>query len=409
MTGGRTAARWPRIVVTGVGAVTSIGSGREGFGSALLAGRCGTGPVELFETEGLGSACGGEIRDFDAAAHLRRIDPARTGRAAALAVAATWQALDDARLAPADLPDRLGILIGTTMGETQVEDRMLRAWAKGGVEAVERQDVLQAPAARLAGSVADDLDREAICSVIPTACAAGNYALGLACDDLRAGRLDLALAGGADALSRAAFLGFGRMLALAPDRCRPFDLDRKGILVGEGAGMLVLETLDHAQARGAPVLAELRGWGMSCDASHTTIPAADGVASVIERALGDAAVDAADVDLVCAHGTGTRMNDKTEYEGLRRVFGEHADHVPVTSIKSMLGHTMGAASALEAIACVLAIQGDAIPPTIHFETPDPECPVACVANEALYRPVRIALNNAFAFGGNNAATVFANP
>jgi 3-oxoacyl-[acyl-carrier-protein] synthase II len=292
------------------------------------------------------------------------------------------------------------------MGECQVVEAAVREQARHGSPQFSARDIRKAPENVLALNIARELALEARCLVFPNACAAGNYAIGCGFDQIQLGEADIVLAGGCDAFSMVALTGFGRMLALTPDRCRPFDKNRQGIIVGEGAAILLLESLSHARRRGARVLAEVLGYGLSCDASHMTIPHLPGVVAVMRKALRQSQVETGDVSIVSAHGTGTRINDKTECEAVRQLFGSHEDTMPVFSIKSMLGHTMGAASAFEAVACVLAIAEGKIPPTINFETPDEECPVDCVPNRHRESRVRVALNNSFAFGGNNAATVF---
>ncbi len=243
-------------------------------------------------------------------------------------------------------------------------------------------------------------------TTIPTACAAGNYAICHATDLLRTGRVDVMVAGGVDPFSRIAFTGFNRIFAVAPELCQPFDKNRKGTLIGEGAGILVLERLDDALARGATIYAEVLGFGLSCDAHHMTIPEPEGIERVMRTAMADAEISTADVNYISAHGTGTHANDKAEARAIRRVFGSHTDSLPVSSIKSMLGHTMGAASALEAISCVLAVKQGHVPPTTNFQTRDPECDIDSIPNESRIRRVQIALNNSFAFGGNNACVAF---
>jgi 3-oxoacyl-[acyl-carrier-protein] synthase II len=395
-----------RVVVTGVGAVSAIGVGRAAFWEALLAGRSGVGPVRAFDPAPYPVGIAAEIPGFEPAAWLSPVHRRAFGRTSGLAVAATRLALADAGLD--GVPDgETAIIVGTTMGECQLQETIATTWAHAGLDRLDGAVVRAAPDSVVAVNVARALAVEADAWVVPTACAAGNYAIGFGYDRVRSGECQVALVGGADAFSRIAFTGFGRMLSLAPDRCRPFDRDRQGIVIGEGAGILVLESLARARARGAPVLAELRGYALSCDAHHMTIPALDGVTAVMAQAMAASGVAPESVSYVSAHGTGTRVNDRTECEAIRRVFGPRAGRLPVSSIKSMLGHAMGAASALEAIACVLAVHEGRIPPTINFETPDPECPVDCVANVARELPVEVALNNAFAFGGNNAATVFA--
>ena len=196
---------------------------------------------------------------------------------------------------------------------------------------------------------------------------------------------------------------------MAPEKCQPFDKNRKGMMVGEGAGMFVIESLQRAQARNAPIYAEILGYGLSCDAKHMTLPSVEGLGSVMKKAVQETGIKQEDIDYISAHGTGTKTNDSTEAQAINRVFPKEKKKIPTSSIKSMLGHTMGAASAIEAITCVLAIQNSIIPPTINFEEPDEECDIDCVPNKARQQKVKIALNNSFAFGGNNACLVLRQP
>jgi 3-oxoacyl-[acyl-carrier-protein] synthase II len=260
----------------------------------------------------------------------------------------------------------------------------------------------------IAGHVASELGFEGPNMMIPAACAAGSYAIANALDVLRAGDADVMLAGGADCFSRITYTGFARLGAIAPERCQPFDKNRKGMIPGEGAAVLVLETAERAAARGARVWAEVAGYGLTCDAHHMTgaHPEGDGAARAMERALASAGLGPDDVDYVSAHGTGTPTNDRLEAAAVERVFGGRRRPVPVSSIKSMLGHTMGAASAIEAAACALAVADDVVPPTINFEQADPDCRLDCVPNEARALPVEVAMNNAYAFGGHNASVLF---
>lgn len=239
--------------------------------------------------------------------------------------------------------------------------------------------------------------------LIPNACAAGNYALGYGFDLIRKGEIDFAIVGGADSLSRVAFQGFQRLYAMSPDICSPFDKDRHGMLLGEGAGILILESLEKALSRKAPIYAKVLEYGLSCDAFNMTIPNRVGIKKSMTKAIKNANISIDDIDYISAHGTGTIQNDKEESGAIKEIFGEK--QVPVSSIKSMLGHCMGAASALESIACCLALKEDIIPPTINFKTPDPECDIDCVPNSARKIKVQTALNNGFAFGGNNCCVV----
>jgi len=257
----------------------------------------------------------------------------------------------------------------------------------------------------IAAHVARELGFAGINTMIPAACAAGNYALAHAVDVLRAGRAELMLAGGADAFSRITYAGFARLGAIAPERCQPFDRRRQGMIPGEGAAVLVLEPFDAARRRGARIYAEVAGYGLSCDAHHMTAahPEGDGAVRAMSRALADAGLAPEQVSYISAHGTGTPTNDRLEAIAVGRVFGAGM-RVPISSIKSMLGHTMGAASAIEAAVCALAVATDEIPPTMGLE--DPENDFDYVPNEARRLRVEVAMNNAYAFGGNNASTIF---
>jgi 3-oxoacyl-[acyl-carrier-protein] synthase II len=288
------------------------------------------------------------------------------------------------------------------MGESQVLERLNDAWINKGVDAIDPDLICKYPANVLSINVTKELGLNGPSFVIPTACAAGNYAIGYAQDLIKKGVVDIMLAGGTDAFSRIAFIGFNRLLAIAPKICQPFDKNRKGMMVGEGAGMLVLETLEDALKRKADIYAEVLGYGLSCDAHHMTAPYGPGIAKAIEKTLKESGLSSSDIDYINAHGTGTPANDKEECLAIKEVFGQHYKKILVSSIKSMLGHTMGAASAIEAIACCLTVKNDIIPPTVNYQTPDPECDIDCVPNTSRKIRVNIALNNASAFGGNNA-------
>jgi 3-oxoacyl-[acyl-carrier-protein] synthase II len=401
-----------RVVVTGIGAVSPVGTGREAFWDALLAGKSGIGPVTSFDPSRFKVRLGAEVRDFDPTPWCRRLDPAESGRAAQMAVAAARLALTDAGLEPGDVDgEHAGVAMGTTSGEPLEVERFDDELLAGGSAAVGPQLATRYPCHRIPAVVAAELGFAGVNVMLPNACAAGNYAVAFARDALAAGRAELMLAGGADAFSRITYTGFARLGAIAPDRCAPFDRERKGMVPGEGAGVLVLETLDGARARGARIYAEVVGYGLSCDAHHMTAshPEGDGPARAMLQALADAGLAPGDVDYVSAHGTGTPTNDRLETLAVRRAFGPAAGRLAMSSVKSMLGHTMGAASALEAAVCCLAIAEGAVPPTVNYQTPDPECDIDCVPNQARRMTVRVAMNNAYAFGGANASVVFAAP
>ncbi|HEX9941221.1 MAG TPA: beta-ketoacyl-[acyl-carrier-protein] synthase family protein [Thermoanaerobaculia bacterium] len=396
----------PRIAVTGLGLVTPIGAGREEVWQGLLAGRSGFTPVESFDTRAFSVHLGAEVRGFRPEPHVRRLDPAALGRASQLAIAAARMALEDAGVEPSAVaPERAGVAMGTTSGEPLEVERFDDRFLAGELDRVGPEFISLYPCHMIAAHVARELGFAGPNAMIPTACAAGNYAIAHAMDVLRAGRADMMLAGGADAFSRITYTGFFRLGAIAPERCQPFDRNRKGMIPGEGAAVLVLEPLERARARGARVYAELAGYGLSCDAHHMTAahPEGDGAARAMERALADAGASPEDVSYISAHGTGTPTNDRLETLAVKRVFGEAARRTPMSSIKSMIGHTMGAASAIEAAVCALAVAEDRIPPTMNLE--EPEDDLDYVPNVARDTRVLLAMNNAYAFGGNNASVI----
>lgn len=402
----------PRIVVTGLGVVTSLGSDAEQLWSSLLEGRSGISEVESFDTSAYRVHRGGEVRDFQPEWHLRRQDPKKLGRASQMAVAAALAAVADAGLASGSShdpdPERVGVVMGTTSGEPREVERFNDLMVAEELDALGPEFARQYPNHVIAGHVAAELEFCGPNAMIPTACAAGNYAVAYAFDALRAGRADAMLAGGADAFSRITYTGFARLGAIAPERCQPFDRNRQGMIPGEGAAVLVLEPEERARRRGATIYAEVAGYGLSCDAHHMTgaHPEGAGAVRAMEEALATSGIAAEQIDYVSAHGTGTAINDKLETLALLRVFGERARQVPVSSIKSMLGHTMGAASAIEAAVCSLAIRDGRIPPTANFEQADPECDLDVVPNTGREQRVTVAMSNAYAFGGNNASVLF---
>jgi 3-oxoacyl-[acyl-carrier-protein] synthase II len=394
-----------RVVVTGLGPITSIGIRTMGFLEGLLAGRSGAKPITGFDVTGYEHEIGCEVSDFDPTDWLQNVDPDELGRASQFSASAARMAVEDAGLALGLLREHHSLVaVGTTDGESRDLDHLVELDVKHGPEQMEARIASRVPASRLALAPARELglsDVEVI--TIPTACAAGNYAVGYGYDTVRRGEAKFALCGGADAVCRKTFTGFYRLGTIAPDRCQPFDLNRKGILVGEGAGFLLLESLATARARGARIYAEILGYGLNCDADHQVAPNESSIARCMQLALDHAGVAPERVDLISAHGTGTKANDVTEVRAIRSVYG---DQPPRTiGIKSMIGHTMGAASALGSIACALAITEGFVPPTINHVETDPDCNVDCVPNEAIKADVRIAQNNGLAFGGNNAVVL----
>jgi 3-oxoacyl-[acyl-carrier-protein] synthase II len=394
-------------VITGLGVVSSIGVGVDAFAEGLRRGACAVTPIRAFDTAGYPYAHAAEVQQLGELEESYRELVPRLGRSSAFATLASREAVADAGLDATTLQRAgAGVVLGTTNGESQAFDAIARVCLEGGAAGVPPQAWSTVPAHRIACSVAEDLELEGEALVMATACAAGNYAIGHAADIIQGGAADVMLCGGAESVCRKTYSGFFRLGAIAPDVCRPFDGGRRGIVLGEGAAVLVLESLDHARARRAPIYAEVLGYGSNCDADHMVAPNRDSIADCIRIAHRRAGVTPDQVDYVCAHGTGTRANDPAETGAVRAVFGDRTP--PMSSIKSMLGHTLGAASAMGAIACVLGMRDGFLPPTVNFERPDPQCPIDCVPNHARPACIGIAENHGLAFGGNNAILILRN-
>jgi len=388
-----------RVAVTGLGVVSSIGTGVAEYAAGLRAGRDGSRPISVFDTDGFAHSVGCEVVGFEPTDWVRRQPVEDLGRAAQFSVAAARMAVADAGLTD---PGRAMVCIGTTDGGGDAGERIAENVVRD--KEIPAELPRRVPAVTLPVAVARELELSDVdISTIATACAAGNYAIGNGFDAIAAGDVDVALCGGADAMCRMTFTGFYRLGAVDPERCRPFDVHRQGILTGEGAGVLVLEPLERAVARGARIYAEVLGYGLNCDAGHPVAPNRDSVAACMRLAHSDAGVTPDQVDLIAAHGTGTKANDATECGAIHDVF---ATPPRTVSVKSMLGHTMGAASALSAIACALALKESFIPPTINHVETDPACAVDCVPNRSVEADLRVVQNNALAFGGNNSVVLF---
>jgi len=393
-----------RIVVTGLGVVTSIGIGKTKFWNSLIRGKSGISKVESFDTKGHATHVGGEIKDFKPEKLINKKRIKLMGRASQLAVAASRLAVRDSKLEEVfKSRKKVCVCIGTTMGEIQLMENMNRFWIRDGYKSVDKFSAYQSPVNSISANVAIEFGLRGRNRMFTTACASGNYAIGYGYDLLQSGDADLALVGGADTFSWISFTGFNKVGATAPKKCQPFDKNRKGMIPGEGSGILILESFESAMKRNAPIYAEILGYGLSCDAYHITQPTDDGVGRCMKNALDETGIKPEDVDYISAHGTGTPHNDKVEAAAINIVFKENK--VAVSSIKSMLGHTMGAASAIGTISCCLGIKNNIIPPTINYRTPDPECKIDCVPNKARKQNVDVAINNGFAFGGNNASMI----
>ncbi|MBI5241207.1 MAG: hypothetical protein HY926_12110 [Elusimicrobia bacterium] len=388
----------PRVAVTGLGVLSCAGRGKDAFWESLLARRAGISAIACFSTEGLRSRLGGEIKD------------AQVRSAKAYARQTLLQALADAGLDAARVaPERAGIALGTTQGEWLPIEAALDRRARGGGAAALQKEAFPEFPGSIPAAVARELGWRGPCIALTTACAAGNFALAYAYERIVQGQAELMAAGGVDVLSQTNYAGFSRLLALAPELCAPFSKGRKGMLPAEGCAVLILEELAAARRRGARVYAELLGCGMSSDAHHVTAPDAGGVARALEDCLRQSGLEPGEVDYINAHGTGTPVNDKTETAAIKKVFGPRAAAIPVSSIKALLGHAMGAASALEAAACCLALETGVLPPTANFTPGDPDCDLDYVPEGPRRTSPRVVLNNGFAFGGSNAVLALAKP
>lgn len=393
-----------RVVITGLGVISSIGIGWEEFWDSLLKGKSGISPVSSFDTTNHFTHNGGEVKNFKPEEFIQKNKLNSLSRASQLALAAAKLAIEDANITIDEISNvRAGTCIGTTVGPIHVIEDVNNKLIKK--EDIEENMMCQLPTHSTPAIIAKELNLNSPNFMFSTACAAGNYAIGYSYDLICLNRADILLAGAIEPFSRISFTGFNQFSAMAPEKCQPFDKNRKGMILAEGAGILVLESFESALKRKAKIYAEILGYGLSCDAYRMTTSSVEGVAECMRKALKESGIKVEDVDYISAHGTGTILNDKTECAAIKEVFGPRYKSVPVSSIKSMLGHTMGAASAIEAITCALVVKNDLIPPTINYETPDPECDIDCVPNQARRHKVNISLNNSYAFGGNNACLV----
>ncbi|MDQ3036367.1 MAG: beta-ketoacyl-[acyl-carrier-protein] synthase family protein [Myxococcota bacterium] len=403
-----------RVYVTGMGVVSSLGFGRKAYWQALIEGRSGISEVSLFDTAAIGRHVAGEVKGFRARDHMSATEARRVGRCSAFAVAAARMAAEDAGVTRQLAGERTAVVIGTTMGEANVLGELQKAWIHEGNEAVQTAKLPRYGTTLLPIHVARAFGSKGMVQTLPAACAAGNYAIGFAADQIRSGRADIAITGAVEIIEKLEFAGFARLGAMSPDKCMPFDKNRKGLLLGEGAAMLVLESEESLVRRGGRPLAEIGGYGLACDAHHITRPHPEGAGSItaMRQAIESSGLTPADIDHINAHGTATPNNDSVEALVIRKVFEDRA--IPVTSIKGMIGHCMGASSAMEAVACVMTLETGIIPPTTNYETPDPECALHLVANAAQHpsereREINVVLNNALAFGGYDAVVCFAKP
>jgi len=401
----------PRVVVTGMGTVNPIGLNVEEFWQGLVAGKSGIGPITMFDASNFRVKVAAEIKDFDPTKYmdLKMVD--RNPRTVHLAIAAAKEAVESARLDMSkECPERVGVCVGSQL-DSGYRDKQLEVIEKRGPRRIDPLLVAKSSPSGAAMQVGMLLGAKGPNTSVNSLCASGADAIGNALNFIRLGYADVMIAGGADAtISTVSVAGIDILGALSrePDpakACRPFDLNRSGFIYGEGAGLVVLESYEHAQKRGAPILTELAGAAWSFDAYDQTAPAPETEAYAMRTAIQNAGVKLEEVDYINAHGTSTRLNDANETKAIKMVFGERAYQIPISSTKSMIGHIITAAGAIETIACVLIMNNGIIHPTINYETPDPECDLDYVPNVARPAQVNVCLTNSFGLGGENCCLV----
>lgn len=406
----------PRIVITGMGAMSPLGHSAEESWQSAVAGRSGVAPITQFDASDFPCRIAGEVKDFVPEEYMDYKEARRMSRASQLAVAAAVMALQDAGLAPTvPNPERTGVVIGTGMGGLERADENLQVYRQKGLSRVNPFSLTSSLPNMPSHHVSLTAQTMGPISTVVAACATGTQAIGESIEFIRRGAADIVLAGGVEGLvHEAALAGFAAMRALStgynecPQRAsRPFDQDRDGFILSEGAGVVVLERLDDALERGAHIYAEVLGHASSSDAYHVAAPDPDGEGAIraMRWALEDANVDPVELDYINAHGSSTPINDRVETLAIKKLFGETAYEIPVSSSKSVMGHAMGATGALEAIFCAYALQEGILPPTINYETPDPDCDLDYVPNVAREDDIRLAMSNSFGLGGQNACLV----
>jgi 3-oxoacyl-[acyl-carrier-protein] synthase II len=415
-----------KVVVTGMGAVSPIGNTVEEFCAGLKAGKSGVGPITQFDTTGFEVTIAGEIKDFDPTLWINKKEARKMSRFIQIAVVAATQALIEAdllgepdaegrRLVKSD-PDKTGVVIGNGIGGFEIITESFKKLFDAGPKRMLPLTIPLMIPNEAAGNISMLFGTKGPAFTQVTACASGTDALGQALDLIRAGRCDVVISGGTEAvIVPFAFGGFQMLKALSTKRChepekasRPFDADRDGFVLAEGSGILILESEEHAKNRGAKILAEFAGYGASADAYHITAPDPTGVggSTAMKKAIADAGLKPEDIQYYNAHGTSTEINDPTETKMLKIAFGDHAYKMKISSTKSMTGHCVAGGGGLEAIACILAMRDGFFPPTINLDNPDPECDLDYVPNKAQYGEINAAASGSLGFGGHNGVVVF---
>ena len=397
-----------RVAITGLGTVSPLGNNAAEFWNRLASGEPGIAPIQLVDTSRLKFKNSAEVKGFDPFSQFSTSQASLLDRFSQFALVSARQAILDSGLQfSLQLKSRTAVITGSSVGGQTTQDEQFITLYKESRDRVHPFSIAKTMSNAGASHISMEFGITGPVLNVSTACSSSNHAIGQAFWMVRSGQVDLALAGGSEAPFSFGFLkAWESLRVVSPDTCRPFSKDRSGMVLGEGGAMLVLEPLDVAQSRGAKIYAEIVGFGMSSDASNIMAPSAEGAAAAIERALTDAAIAPEAVGYINAHGTGTLANDPTETRAIHLALKDQAKKVLVSSTKSMHGHSLGAAGALEAIATALALKHSLLPPTANFTEPDPECDLDYIPNQARRQPVEYALSNSFAFGGLNAVLVF---
>ena len=396
-----------RVAVTGIGLMSALGTTRDAVWAAMVAGQCGIREVTQFDGADYRSRQTAEIGEYPRVDGVADHQWRRLSKSDRTALIAAAEALDDSGARSSTTPDRMGVIFGSGTADLLRNERWFAEYERGGWRAASPRGIYNHFPGTPSDVVATHFGCEGLKASVLSACSSSTVAIGYASDAIRAGQADVMLAGASDMLCQITFSGFNALRLVDDEPCRPFCRTRKGMNIGEAAAVLVLEDLSRARRRGARIYAEVLGYGARCEAYHPTSPEPDGhaVAALIEDACRAAGISKDDIDHINAHGTATPQNDRAEARGFQRVFGDRAASIPVTSIKSMVGHCLSAAGAIEAATLALTISTGVIPPTINFRENDPDCPLDVVANHARDRRVSCAVSTSLAFGGNDAAIV----
>jgi 3-oxoacyl-[acyl-carrier-protein] synthase II len=390
-------------VISGLGIISANGIGKRDFWKANIQGMSGAGPIKKFDTTQFRTKIAAEVNDFDPLEYMKDVTANKIDRFTQFAIACTKMALEDSG------EQLVGVVLGSGLGGMFFYEKQILTMQEFGHSKTHPASIPRVMPNAPSAHISIEFHCKGPNLTVSTACSSANHALGQALQMIRQDKADLIFAGGTEApLVFYNFAGFDALRVMSTEACRPFDRDRNGLVMGEGAAVLVLEELEHAKQRNAKIYAELSGYGLTSGASHMVMPDSEGedAAQTMALALKDANLQPSDIDYINAHGTATQANDKAETKAIKTLFGKNAYKIPISSTKSMVGHTLGAAGAIEAVICCLTIENDVIPPTINYENPDPECDLDYVPNLARNHRVNAALSNAFAFGGNNASIIF---